>query len=111
MKNIKEVLVLNGVPHHKELKKHGSSSPVCFRILTFTVTLDTERLCETLWKHLKLPNKWVMHSCQLKGCKKGYVTVDRNEILKRPKCAARKHLSILPNLCIVAILRDVKKGV
>ena len=50
---------------------------------------DIEGLCEMLWNHLsKLPNKWVMHSCHIKGCKEGYVTVDGNEKLKRPKCAA-----------------------
>ena len=44
-----------------------------------------------LWKDLcKLPNKWVMHSCHIKGCKEGYVTVG-NEKLKRPKCAAPHH--------------------
>ena len=53
---------------------------------------DIEGLCETLWKYLSIvPNKWVMHSCHIKGCK-GYVTVDGNEKL-RPKCAA-------PHSCI-----------
>lgn len=50
---------------------------------------NIEQLCETLWKELNaLPNKWVMHSCHIKGCKEGYVTIDGNEKLKRPKCAA-----------------------
>lgn len=50
---------------------------------------DIEQLCQTLWKNLcTLPNKWVMHSCHIKGCREGYVTVDGNEKLKRPKCAA-----------------------
>ena len=31
---------------------------------------DIESLCEMLWKDLcRLPNKWVMHSCHIKGCK------------------------------------------
>ena len=29
-----------------------------------------------------------MHKCKVKGCAEGYVTVDGNEKLRRPMCAA-----------------------
>lgn len=34
------------------------------------------------------PNEWIMHVCDVPGCKEGYITVDGNEKLKRPMCAA-----------------------
>ena len=86
---------------------------VHFHILTYIVILDTfkrrdiEGLCEMLWKYLsKLPNRCVMHSCHIKGCKEGYVTLDGNEMLKTPKCAAphsriqiRSDLPIIVQCC------------
>ena len=48
---------------------------------------DIKNLSCTLWKLCELPNKWVMHSCNVKGCR-GYITTDGNDKLKRPICAA-----------------------
>ena len=50
---------------------------------------DVESLCKSLWEEIcSLRNKWVMHKCKVKGCAEGYVTVDGNEKLRRPMCAA-----------------------
>ena len=49
---------------------------------------DIENLCRTLWMKLcELLNKWVMHSCKVKGCE-GYVTVDGNEKLVSYLCSS-----------------------
>ena len=34
------------------------------------------------------PNEWIKHVCKVPGCYEGYITVDGNEKLKRPMCAA-----------------------
>ena len=42
------------------------------------------------------PNEWVKHVCNVPGCKEGYISVDGNEKLKRPMCAApqsKQHLT------------------
>ena len=42
---------------------------------------------------------WVLHRCTVKGCAEGYVTVDGNEKLRRPICAAPKsHVQLRPDL-------------
>ena len=50
---------------------------------------NLENLCEGLWEVITTQrNKWVMHKCSTKGCTEGYVTVNGNEKLCRPICAA-----------------------
>lgn len=39
-------------------------------------------------KLFHVPNKWLKHTCQVQGCVQGYVTIDRNEKIHRPKCTA-----------------------
>ena len=80
-----------GVPHSTNL--HAE-------YLKCSKKRDIENLCRTLWMKLcELPNKWVMHSCKVKGCQEGYVTVDGNEKLKRPICAApRCHVKFCKDL-------------
>ena len=52
---------------------------------------DLESMCEDLWIQIcSRQNKWVMHQCLVRGCAEGYGTVDGNEKLRRPICAAPK---------------------
>ena len=50
---------------------------------------NIEEECEAACKIIETePNRWIKHTCNIRGCKEGYVTVDGNEKLKRPICAA-----------------------
>ena len=49
------------------------------------------------------PNKWTLHRCNVKGCTEGYITIDGNEKLRRPICAAPKsRVQLQHDLPIVA---------
>ena len=51
---------------------------------------DLELICRECWMFVqKQPNEWIKHSCQVKGCAEGYITIDDNCKLWRPICAAR----------------------
>ena len=73
---------------------------------------DVESLCKPLWEKIcSLRNKWVMHKCKVKGCAEGYVTVDGNEKLRRPMCAApRSRIQTcrdLPTICTCNVVLTV----
>ena len=59
-----------------------------------------EGMCEILWEEICTKrNQWVMHKCSVRGCAEGYVTIDGNEKLRRPMCAApRRKLQIRRDL-------------
>ena len=39
--------------------------------------IDLESMCSIVWQDiLSSPNEWIHHSCTVKGCKEGYVTID-----------------------------------
>ncbi len=61
---------------------------------------NIEMLCEELCNILNtMPNKWALHRCTVKGCAEGYVTIDGNEKLRRPICAAPKsRVQLRPDL-------------
>ncbi len=59
--------------------------------------LDIEALCEKTWDAIvERSNEWIHHSCSVKGCAEGYVTVDGIEKVRRPMCAAPKEKVKLP---------------
>ena len=45
---------------------------------------------------MEIGNEWIHHSCPVKGCSEGYVTVDGIEKVRRPMCAAHKEKVKLP---------------
>jgi hypothetical protein len=52
---------------------------------------DLQFLCnKVMLKIYEMPNRWLSHTCEVEGCKDGYVTIDGNEKVHRPKCAAPK---------------------
>ena len=57
-------------------------------------------LCEQVYTLLDSKiNKWALHRCDVKGCAEGYVTVDGNEKLRRPMCAApHSRIQVRPDL-------------
>ena len=61
---------------------------------------NIEMLCKDLYNSLNSrPNKWALHRCTVKGCTEGCVTIDGNEKLRRPICAAPKsHVQLRPDL-------------
>ena len=59
--------------------------------------IDLEGMCSMAWQHiLSSPNERIHHSCTVKGCKEGYVTIDGLEKVTRTICAAPKEKLKLP---------------
>ena len=47
---------------------------------------NVESLCHrVMLKLYQVPNKWLKHTCEVQGCLQGYVTIDGNEKIHRPK--------------------------
>ncbi len=47
--------------------------------------IDLEGMCSKAWEHIvSTPNEWIYHSCQVKGCKEGYLTIDGLEKVTGP---------------------------
>ena len=40
--------------------------------------------------YVKYIFQWIEHECTTPGCREGYVTIDGNEKVRRPKCAVGK---------------------
>lgn len=50
---------------------------------------NVESLCHrVMLKLYQVPNKWLKHTCEVQECLQGYVTIDGNEKIHRPKWAA-----------------------
>ena len=48
--------------------------------------LDIESFCENAWDTIvEIGNEWIHHSCPVKGCSEGYVTVDGIEKVRQVK--------------------------
>ena len=62
--------------------------------------IDIEGLCEKVCQAISDDkNPWIEHSCDVKGCKEGYVTIDGLEKVSRTICAApRERLKLPPGL-------------
>jgi len=59
--------------------------------------INVEAMCSMAWEHISSsPNKWIYHSCKVKGCKEGYVTIDGLEKVTRAICAAPRDKLKLP---------------
>ena len=57
---------------------------------------DIDYLCQRAMLISTSPPKWVQHSCKTPECKEGMVTIDGNEKLSRPMCAATKSKVLCP---------------
>ena len=62
--------------------------------------LDIEGLCSKAWEDIVADqNSWIHHTCDVTGCKEGYVTIDGLEKVSRTICAApREKLKLPPGL-------------